>query len=324
MASTGHFGCPGSGSSPGSSAFPPLAHAPSREIGSRTLRRSGLLALAVLALALLARPGPGRGSDHAADRRPGRACGAPPCRSSRASSRSPFDVEILDVVAGRSDHRRARGSSSGSRARRSTRPASGPGFSGSPIYCPDAEGRPANAGAISESVGEYGGKVGLATPIEAILGNPPDAPVRATEQPAATRRARPLGGVLTVSGLSRPLRRRADPGRRAPRPDDHRGARRARCASFPPQVLRPGSAVSIGYSSGDIAIGAVGTVAYVDGDRVWSFGHQLDAAGRRNLLLQDAYVYRVINNPNQAGESGLDLQARRRRRTTSAPSPTTR
>ena len=33
-----------------------------------------------------------------------------------------------------------------------------------------------NAGAISESLGEYGGDVVLATPIEAILGTPPDAP----------------------------------------------------------------------------------------------------------------------------------------------------
>ena len=67
--------------------------------------------------------------------------------------------------------------------------------------------------------------------------------------------------------------------------------------SFPPQTLLPGSAMSVGLSSGDIALGAIGTVAYTDGDRVWAFGHPLDAAGRRSLLLQDAYVYGVINNP---------------------------
>jgi hypothetical protein len=38
-------------------------------------------------------------------------------------------------------------------------------------------------------------------------------------------------------------------------------------------------------------------VTYVDGDRVWAFGHPLDAAGRRELFLQDAYVYTVVNNP---------------------------
>ena len=47
-------------------------------------------------------------------------------------------------------------------------------------------------------------------------------------------------------------------------------------------------------------LGAVGTVAYVDGDRVWAFGHPLEGAGARALLLQDAYVFRVINNPNAA------------------------
>jgi hypothetical protein len=55
--------------------------------------------------------------------------------------------------------------------------------------------------------------------------------------------------------------------------------------------------MSVGLSSGDLALGAIGTVAYTDGDRVWAFGHPLDAAGQRSLLLQDAYVYGVINNP---------------------------
>ena len=74
--------------------------------------------------------------------------------------------------------------------------------------------------------------------------------------------------------------------------------------SFPAQTLRPGSAVAAGYSNGDIRTSAVGTVAYVDGDRVWVFGHSLEAAGRRALLLQDAYVFRIVNNPNQLGAIG--------------------
>jgi hypothetical protein len=73
--------------------------------------------------------------------------------------------------------------------------------------------------------------------------------------------------------------------------------------SFAPQELQPGSAMAVGLSSGDIALGAIGTVAYVDGDRVWSFGHPMDAAGRRDLLLQDAYVYTVINNPVALNEA---------------------
>lgn len=213
-----------------------------------------------------------------------------------------FDAEVLEVVEGdpSSDGPRILISVSG--------PAVdvtgiGPGFSGSPIYCPNAQGQPANAGAISESVGEYGGKVALATPIEAILGNPPDAPAQAVARPGVRRRARTLASPLTVSGLSRPLvaaldRAGAQGGRRLLQ------APPGPLRSFPPQTLRPGSAVGVGYSSGAVTLGATGTVAYVDGDQVWSFGHELDLAGRRNLLLQDAYVYRVINNPNAGGELG--------------------
>ena len=66
---------------------------------------------------------------------------------------------------------------------------------------------------------------------------------------------------------------------------------------FPAQELRPGSAVSAGVASGDLTLGSIGTVAYRDGSAIWAFGHPLDAAGRRALLLQDAYVFSVINNP---------------------------
>ena len=61
--------------------------------------------------------------------------------------------------------------------------------------------------------------------------------------------------------------------------------------------MRPGAAVGVSYSMGDIQIGAIGTVAYTDEDRVWAFGHPFENAGARRLFLQDAYVYRVIDNP---------------------------
>jgi len=59
----------------------------------------------------------------------------------------------------------------------------------------------------------------------------------------------------------------------------------------------PGAAVSTGLSGGDVALGAIGTVAYRNGRSIWAFGHALDGVGRRSLLLQDAYVYTVIGNP---------------------------
>jgi hypothetical protein len=70
------------------------------------------------------------------------------------------------------------------------------------------------------------------------------------------------------------------------------------------QQLQPGSAVSVGYSTGDLRLGAVGTVAYTDGGSVWSFGHSFESAGARNLLLQDAYVFHVVNDPNASLTGG--------------------
>jgi hypothetical protein len=242
-----------------------------------------------------------------------------------------FQIEVIDVVAGEAgtDEPRILVGVSGAAVDET---GIGPGFSGSPIYCPDAAGVQRNIGAISESIGEFGGKVVLATPIESMLANPVDAPrgqgqpasprasaaVRASgarsHKPASPRSAaairrirregtRPLIGPLTISGVSSSLGEALEAaGERIGRPVLAVPA--GPLGSFPPQTLRPGSAVSVGYSSGDLRIGAVGTVSYTDGDRVWAFGHPFESAGARALLLQDAYVFDVINEPNAALTGG--------------------
>jgi hypothetical protein len=216
---------------------------------------------------------------------------------------SAFDVTIVDVVSGdasANDGPRILIRVSGPAVDRT---GVGPGFSGSPIYC---GGR--NAGAISEAIGEYGGKTVLATPIEEILANPPDAPSGRPIAAKSARRARigrvlPLADPLTVSGLNRGLARQlTDAGAKRSRPV--LAAPAMPLTPFPASPPRPGSAMSVGYSSGDLAVGAVGTVAYVDGDRVWGFGHPFENSGLRALLLQDAYVYTVISNPNAGDDSG--------------------
>ncbi len=223
----------------------------------------------------------------------------------RGTEISSFDVEIVDVVSGdasANDGPRILVRVSGPAIDES---GVGPGFSGSPIYCRDSAGTARNAGAISESIGAFGGKTVLATPIEEILANPPDAP---RAQPIGARASRigtvrPLAEPLTVSGLNRGLAQRVTAaGAKARRPI--LAAPAPPLAPFPPQPPRPGSALSVGYSSGDLSVGAVGTVAYVDGDRVWGFGHPFENTGLRSLLLQDAYVYDVISNPNVGEDTG--------------------
>ena len=213
----------------------------------------------------------------------------------RGTAITSFAVEVIDVI---------RGDSAAPGARllvRVSGPAVdgtgvGPGFSGSPIYCRGGDGVRRNAGAISESVGEFGNRIALATPIEQILGQSPEVPASARRAPGLRRAAGRIATPLTVSGLSSPVRRRlARAAKRAgrlvlaapPRP----------LVGFPAQELRPGSAVSAGIAGGDLALGSIGTVAYRNGSAIWAFGHPIDAAGRRALALQDAYVFAVINNP---------------------------
>ena len=168
------------------------------------------------------------------------------------------------------------------------------GFSGSPVYCPDAMGEMRNAGAISAGVGDYGNNDALVTPIEQMLGEPVTPPSSA---PRLEARVRPLLGPLMIGGLSPSLLHILQKaGQTAGR--TILAAPAGAAASFPVQPLVPGASVAVSYSDGAIPMGGIGTVTYRDGSNVYAFGHELDGAGRRSLLLQDAYVYSVIGNPN--------------------------
>jgi hypothetical protein len=188
----------------------------------------------------------------------------------------------------------------------------GPGFSGTPIRCPRPDGSFAIAGAISEGIGEYGGKVIFATPIEPILAEPVEPPLvrprarSATPPAVAIAGARPLTGPLTLAGAgARPPRglRRAAPnaGRQLIATPGAR-PRQASGLTAPVTPIQPGSAVFAGYSTGQVALGALGTAVYADGPKVWAFGHPFEGAGRRALYLQTARVSGIIFNPIGSSE----------------------
>jgi hypothetical protein len=229
----------------------------------------------------------------------------------RGTTISTFDVDVVDVIDGvpGEDGARIIVTASGPAVDAT---GIGPGFSGSPIYCPGSGGVQRNIGAISESIGDYGGKTVLATPIELMLSNPVDAPrpnaARSARAKAARARiaregTKPLATPITISGVSARLGRAlVKAGEKIGRPVIAVPA--GPLGSFPVQTLRPGAAVSAGYSSGDLRLGAIGTVSYTDAGRVWAFGHPFEAAGARSLLLQDAYVFKVVNDPNASLTGG--------------------
>jgi hypothetical protein len=214
----------------------------------------------------------------------------------RGTDIATFDVDIIDVVLG------DKGAAQPFILFRASGPAVdatgiGQGFSGSPIYC---DGRV--IGAISQGIGEYGNHTALATPIESILGEPVDPPKETRSAPALLRSARPLATPLSFGGLSPKVAALVEQAAATANRVVYATPAAPRADRFPVQTLRPGSSVAVGLAGGDFTAGAIGTVAYVDGDAVWAFGHPLDGAGRRSLLLQDAYVYTVVNHPIGSGD----------------------
>jgi hypothetical protein len=211
-----------------------------------------------------------------------------------------FGVEILDVIdpapgGGPGILFRAHGPLIGETGL-------GPGFSGSPIYCPDSEGVARNAGAVAAGVEDYGNDIAIATPIEAIVGTPVSAPASARPSTAAERSARPWSLPLTISGIGPAVRRALFPAARRTGLDLLAAPAGAAQVATPTD-LQPGSAAGAALSSGRLGISAIGTVAYRDEDRIWAFGHPLDNAGPRSLLLESAFVHAVIGNPHPSGET---------------------
>jgi len=211
---------------------------------------------------------------------------------------SEFDVDVLDVVADQF------GSGARILVRVSGAAVAGTGiasgFSGSPVYCPDANGVVGNAGAISATIGQYGEDIGLVTPIEQMLALPVKPPSGVRRAPKLLRAARALASPLVLSGLSPQLGQLLQ---RTALAHHHAlvAAPAGPLGTFPPQQLVPGASMAVGLSTGAIGASAIGTVTYRDGDVVYAFGHPLEGAGRRALLLQDAYVFAVIGNPLDVG-----------------------
>lgn len=227
-----------------------------------------------------------------AEVRAGMACSA--LSVVRGTTPAEFQIEVIDVLRAEPD---ANGARILFRASGAAVDATGigPGFSGSPIYCADASGARRIAGAISEGIGQWGNHVALATPIEEVLGVRAVAP-QARKATALLRSAHPLANPLTVSGVSSRISRAlTSAARRAGVPLLAAPANPS--LPYAPYDPLPGTSIAAGLSTGDIALAAIGTVTYRDGDRLWAFGHPLEAEGRRSLPLLDAYVYSVIDNP---------------------------
>jgi len=65
-----------------------------------------------------------------------------------------------------------------------------------------------------------------------------------------------------------------------------------------PADLHPGSMISVELLSGDLSVGASGTVTYIDGSRIYAFGHRFLDIGATALPFARAEVITLLPNVN--------------------------
>jgi hypothetical protein len=65
-----------------------------------------------------------------------------------------------------------------------------------------------------------------------------------------------------------------------------------------PAALHPGSMISVELMTGDLTVGADGTVTYIDGDRIYAFGHRFMAVGPTGLPFTRSEVLALLPNLN--------------------------
>ncbi len=211
----------------------------------------------------------------------------------------PFDVEIIDVMRQPGGNDLILVRTSGAAIERSGGIAQG--MSGSPVF---VDGR--LVGAIAYGWKLSDSRVGMLTPIESMLklGAAPASDATAApaaETPALLPKGTPLmasgftergleklRGALSTYGLE-PMAVGAAPG------------------ALAGTELEPGSALSAELIRGDVSLGALGTVTWVDGNRIWAFGHPFLRRGASDYFLSNAWVYATIpsiSSPFKVGAPG--------------------
>ncbi len=65
-----------------------------------------------------------------------------------------------------------------------------------------------------------------------------------------------------------------------------------------PADLKPGSMISVQLMAGDLSVGADGTVTYIDGARIYAFGHRFLDVGATALPFARAEVITLLPNVN--------------------------
>lgn len=174
------------------------------------------------------------------------------------------------------------------------------GMSGSPVYI---DGK--LVGAIAYGWGFADGKIGMVTPIGDMLKlwMVEDSRQRRWFPPADGDRLVPLATPVMASGFSAEsldyLKDKLASFRLVPYSTGAAGSYDA--ARHP---LEEGGAVAATLMTGDLKLGAIGTVTHVDGDRIVAFGHPFLKRGTLDYFMHNSYIFTVVPSVNSAFKLG--------------------
>lgn len=168
------------------------------------------------------------------------------------------------------------------------------GMSGSPVYI---DGRLVGAIAYGWSLTDH--TIGMVTPIGDMvkIWELPD-----TANVQAPIGAKPLTTPLMVSGFGKSamemLKQKLAPYSLVP----YATGEAPEGVSFGP--LEAGSAVGVQLVRGDVSVGALGTVTYVDGDKVLAFGHPFLKKGNIGYFMTNAYMFTTVKSLDSSFKVG--------------------
>lgn len=180
------------------------------------------------------------------------------------------------------------------------------GMSGSPVYI---DGK--LVGAVALSFPQSKEAIAGIRPIEDMLRvepkpdpaslalNPKNVPLRRSPLIAGETRLEEIATPVAFSGFTAATLDRFAPQLRTMGLDPRQGISGGGSPSDrmgDPQKLEPGSMISVQLLSGDLSVGADGTVTAIDGDRIYAFGHRFLAEGPTEMPFAQAEVLALLPN----------------------------
>ena len=177
------------------------------------------------------------------------------------------------------------------------------GMSGSPVYI---DGR--LLGAIAYGFPQSDGRIGMVTPISDMLRLWTIDSGEEKKESGADRDLIPLATPLMASGYTPSgmefLTDKMKDFNMVPYSAASAGVDEM------PRPLEAGGAVSATLVTGDLKLGAVGTVTYVDKDHMVAFGHPFLDKGSSSYFMHNSYIFTVVpsrNIPFKLGSVGAEI-----------------